>query len=62
MDRSHSSLFSRTERKHLSPMEFNEIEFVARKPIFERHKGGIIATDGKKVYFFGIIDLFTFYG
>lgn len=33
-----------------------------RKPFYEKHKGGILSSDGKKVYFFGIIDIFTQYG
>jgi hypothetical protein len=33
-----------------------------RYPFFEEYKGGILGSDGKKVYFIGIIDIFTQYG
>ncbi len=42
--------------------EEGEVEIMIRKPFFEKYKGGIQAYDGKRVYFFGIIDLFTNYG
>ena len=32
-----------------------------RKPFYERYFGGMKSNDGKKVYFFGIIDIFTSY-
>jgi Ca2+-binding EF-hand superfamily protein len=35
---------------------------VARKPFYEEHYGGIQSEDNTKVYFFGIIDIFTNYG
>jgi hypothetical protein len=33
-----------------------------RKPFYEKHRGGVLSSDGKKIYFFGIIDIFTQYG
>ena len=33
-----------------------------RKPFYEQYMGGMRSKDGKKVYFFGIIDIFTLYG
>jgi hypothetical protein len=33
-----------------------------RKPFFEVYKGGIVGSDAKKVYFIGVIDIFTQYG
>jgi Ca2+-binding EF-hand superfamily protein len=33
-----------------------------RKPFYEKHRGGVMSSDGKKIYFFGIIDIFTQYG
>jgi 1-phosphatidylinositol-4-phosphate 5-kinase len=33
-----------------------------RKPFYEEHYGGIQSEDKTKVYFFGIIDIFTNYG
>ena len=41
-------------------MEFEEDSY--KKPFYEMNKGGIISMDGKKVYFFGVIDIFTQYG
>ena len=35
---------------------------VARKPFYEEYYGGIQSEDRSKVYFFGIIDIFTNYG
>ena len=35
---------------------------VARKPFYEEYYGGIQSEDKTKVYFFGIIDIFTNYG
>ena len=35
---------------------------VFRKPFYEEHYGGIQSEDKKKVYFFGIIDIFTNFG
>ena len=35
---------------------------VARKPFYEEHYGGIQSEDSTKVYFFGIIDIFTNFG
>ena len=35
---------------------------VYRKPFYEEHYGGIQSEDKTKVYFFGIIDIFTNYG
>ena len=35
---------------------------VFRKPFYEEHYGGIQSEDWSKVYFFGIIDIFTNYG
>ena len=35
---------------------------VARKPFYEEHYGGIQSEHNNKVYFFGIIDIFTNYG
>ena len=35
---------------------------VSRKPFYEEHYGGIQSEDRSKVYFFGIIDIFTNYG
>jgi 1-phosphatidylinositol-4-phosphate 5-kinase len=37
-------------------------EYTKRNPFYEKHKGGILSFDGKKVYFLGIIDIFTAYG
>ena len=31
-------------------------------PFYEAHDGGIVSSDGKKVYFIGIIDTLTFFG
>jgi len=47
--------------KTFSDIELQDFEFL-RRPFFEKYKGGIKSSDGKKVYFFGIIDLFTSYG
>jgi 1-phosphatidylinositol-4-phosphate 5-kinase len=33
-----------------------------RKPFFEKDRGGLQSLDGKKIYFIGIIDIFTNYG
>ena len=54
--------FSTVRRLSFGENEFNEVNFKERKPFFESYKGGMLAMDGKKVYFFGIIDLFTNYG
>jgi len=40
--------------KHLSDEE--------RKPFFELVKGGILSKDRNRIYYFGIIDIFTNYG
>lgn len=37
-------------------------ENVARLPFSETNKGGILSNDYKKIYFIGIIDIFTEYG
>ena len=34
----------------------------ARHPFYESYKGGLLGSDAKKVYFIGIIDIFTQYG
>lgn len=31
-------------------------------PFYEAHDGGIVSSDGKYVYFIGIIDTLTFFG
>ena len=31
-------------------------------PFYEAHDGGIVSSDGKCVYFIGIIDTLTFFG
>ena len=31
-------------------------------PFYEAHDGGIVSTDGKCVYFIGIIDTLTYFG
>lgn len=48
----------------LSPLEKNKKseDVVMRKPFYESNNGGMISRDGKKIYFFGIIDIFTQYG
>jgi len=33
-----------------------------RHPFYESYKGGLLGSDAKKVYFIGIIDIFTQYG
>jgi hypothetical protein len=33
-----------------------------RKPFFEQIKGGILSKDRNRIYYFGIIDIFTNYG
>ena len=38
------------------------INSVVRKPFYEEYYGGIQSEDNDKVYFFGIIDIFTNYG
>ena len=38
------------------------IQNVARKPFYEEYFGGIQSEDRTKVYFFGIIDIFTNFG
>jgi 1-phosphatidylinositol-4-phosphate 5-kinase len=42
--------------------EPNFINKVARKPFYEEYYGGIQSEENDKVYFFGIIDIFTNYG
>ena len=55
----------RTLRKNIN-IENSDIpsnqDIITRIPFFEKYKGGIQSTDGKRAYFFGIIDLFTHYG
>lgn len=31
-------------------------------PFYEAHQGGILSSDGSKIYFFGIIDIMTKFG
>lgn len=33
----------------------------SKKKFYEAFKGGIESTDQSKIYFFGIIDIFTYY-
>jgi len=40
----------------------NFMNSVVRKPFYEEYYGGIQSEDNDKVYFFGIIDIFTNYG
>ena len=42
--------------------ESNFINKVVRKPFYEEYYGGIQSEENDKVYFFGIIDIFTNYG
>ncbi len=53
-----------TNTNYLSPLEKNKkSEDVAiRKPFYESNNGGMLSRDGKKIYFFGLIDIFTQYG
>jgi 1-phosphatidylinositol-4-phosphate 5-kinase len=34
---------------------------IARHPFYENHSKGMLSSDGRKVYFFGVIDIFTQY-
>jgi hypothetical protein len=53
--------YERTEYKLRDGIS-NSGESIARHPFFESHKGGLLGSDGKKVYFLGVIDIFTQYG
>jgi hypothetical protein len=48
---------------YLSPIDKNKkSDFVERKPFFENNNGGLLSRDGKKIYFLGVIDIFTQFG
>ena len=40
----------------------NQVNKNGRVPFYEQYMGGMRSKDGQKVYFFGIIDIFTLYG
>ena len=53
------------EQFFLSTKKSKENSFISndvRKPFYEQYYGGIQSEENDKVYFFGIIDIFTNYG
>jgi len=49
--------------EYLTPMEIIKRKNMSdRKPFYQSNNGGTLSRDGKKIYFFGVIDIFTQYG